>query len=155
MEMTKVEMEAVKNLTEHANQSADALIELNALELLLVGGGAGDNPVVVGRKALRLHESFAPAIGATGEIRVLGSGAIKRSNHGLRLFRHFVDAAVTEVDDFLGVCGGPRGIGSLAGVTGVGCGAGIASAHGACQRTVINRSGEAAVALPLIFSIPS
>ena len=69
--------------------------------------------------------------------------------------RHFVDAAVAEVDDFLGMPGGPGGVGRVAGVTGVGCGAGIASGHGACQRTVVNHSGKAAVALPLIFSIPS
>jgi hypothetical protein len=42
MDTTKIEMEAVKNLAERVDQGTDALIELNALELLLVGGGAGD-----------------------------------------------------------------------------------------------------------------
>jgi hypothetical protein len=42
MDMTKVEMDAVNNLAERVEQGTDALIELNALELLLVGGGSGD-----------------------------------------------------------------------------------------------------------------
>jgi hypothetical protein len=42
MEMTKVEMQAIENLKERAEVSTEALIELNTLELLLVGGGAGD-----------------------------------------------------------------------------------------------------------------
>jgi hypothetical protein len=42
MEMTTVEMQAIENLKERAEEGTQALIELNALELLLVGGGAGD-----------------------------------------------------------------------------------------------------------------
>ena len=40
--MTKVEMEAIKTLSERSEQTTEALRELDALELLLVGGGSGD-----------------------------------------------------------------------------------------------------------------
>jgi hypothetical protein len=42
MEMTKIEMEFVGNPNELSDKTVEALIELNSLELLLVGGGAGD-----------------------------------------------------------------------------------------------------------------
>ena len=37
----------------------------------VVGGGAGQDAVVVGGETLRLHERFAAAIGAGGEVAVL------------------------------------------------------------------------------------
>ena len=39
MEMTKVEISAVRDV---ASKVEDAVIELNELELLMVGGGTGD-----------------------------------------------------------------------------------------------------------------
>ncbi len=68
------------------------------------------NSVIVRGIALRLHQRFAPAIGASRKIRMLRSLPVERVHHLLGDPRHLVNSAMTEVHDFLRMPQRPRRI---------------------------------------------
>ena len=100
----------------------------------VVGGRAGDDAVVVGGEALRLHERLAAAVRAGIEVRALGRAAVERRDGRFRCDGGFVDRAIAEVDDLLGMAERPAGIGAAGAVAGVGGGRGVAARDGARQR---------------------
>ena len=73
-----------------------------------VGGRAGDDAVVVVRKALRLHQALPSAGRAADEIRQARPVAVEGRDDRLGLDGHLVDRAIAEVDHELGMAERPR-----------------------------------------------
>ena len=121
----------------------------------IVGGRAGDDAVVILGIALGFHQRLAAAVGARAEVGTLGSLAVEGVQDGLGFHGRFVNGAIAEVGDLLGVVERPGGIDSWRGaVTGVGAGAGVVVADGVGQLVVADVAGEAAVACALKLAVP-
>src|SRR5579871_373115 len=68
----------------------------------VIGGVAGDNPVVVVRITLRFHEGMMAALRAGVEVRMLRSDTVESLDDRLAGYRGDVLRAMAEVDDLLG-----------------------------------------------------
>src|SRR5580765_171660 len=119
----------------------------------VVRGGAREDADEVFRKALRLHQRFAAAVGASVEVAPLRVAAVKRADDRFRLQRGFMYGAIAEVDQFLRVPNRPiRTAATFVAV--VGSSDGVTAAHWISKRAGVNRACPAAVALLAIFGIP-
>ena len=119
----------------------------------VVARGARDDGVEVLRVALRFHERHAAAAGAAVEIREARRAAIERGGRGLALHRGFVDRAIAEVNQLLGMPDREAGVG--AGVAGVGRGDGVAALQTLAERAVLNRAAPRAVADREELAVPA
>src|SRR5205814_1059682 len=89
----------------------------------VVGRGAGDDAVVVVGEALGFGEGLTAAGGASVPEGQLGSGAVVAGGDGFGGDGHFVDGAVGEVEELIGVADDESRL--VAGVAGVGAGGGV------------------------------
>jgi len=71
----------------------------------VVGGSSGHDAIEIFRKTLRFFESLPAACRAAVPIREAGRTTIIGPDERLGLERGFVNTAITEVDDFLGMAG--------------------------------------------------
>ena len=90
----------------------------------VVGGSSGHNAIEIFRKTLRFFESLPATCRAAVPIREAGRTTIIGPDERLGLERGFVNTAITEVDDFLGMA--ERKAGAAALVPAIGGGGGAA-----------------------------
>src|SRR2546429_197051 len=86
-------------------------------------GSPANHAVVIAGIALQLRHGLAPARGTSVEVREFGRLAIERRDDALRRQRHFVHAAVTEINQLVGMPRYERGL--VAHMPGVRAGGGI------------------------------
>ena len=120
----------------------------------IVGGRAGDDAVVILGVALGFHERLAAAVGAGAEVGALRALAVEGVQDGLGFHGRFVDGAIAEVGDLLGVIERPGGIGAAGMVAGIGGGGGVVVGHGVRQLVVADGARETAVADALELAVP-
>ncbi len=121
----------------------------------VVSGRTGQDAVVVGGKALRLHERFASAVGAGGEVAVRGGRGVVGGDDGLGLRSHLVDAAPAVVGDLLRMVEGPACVVAIGEVAGVGAGGGAVAVERAGHASKVDLAGEASVADALKAVVPA
>ena len=119
-----------------------------------VGGGAGEDAVIIGGEPLGFHERFAAAIGAAIEIGVLRGLAVERLDEALGVDGGEVQGAIAEVIDFFGMMVGPACIFAVGFVAGVGAGGGIAALEVCTHGGEADGAGESAVADAQEFAVP-
>ena len=73
----------------------------------VVGGRTGDDTIEVVGEPLRFHQSFAAAVGTADEVAAGGCAAVEGLHDGAGLQCGFVNRAVTEIDQLLGMTDGP------------------------------------------------
>src|SRR5437773_10020958 len=112
----------------------------------------GQDAAEVFRKALRLHQRFAAAVGAAVKVAPLRVAAVKRSDDRFGLLRGFMDGAIAEVDQFLRMPDGPVRAAAFMAI--VGSGDGVTAAQRLCKSGGVDGAGPAAVALLTILGVP-
>ena len=119
----------------------------------VVRRGAGEDAAEVFRKALRLHQRFAAAVGAPVKVASLRVAAVKRMDDRFGLHRGFMYGAIAEVDQFLRMPDGPvRATATFVAI--VGSSYGVTAAHRLSKSGGVNRACPAAVALLAILRVP-
>jgi hypothetical protein len=120
------------------------------------GGAAGEDAVVIFRKALGFHEGLASAGGGAGEIRITRGLAIKFLRQRFADDRHFVNAEVSIVDDQLPIVSAlvvERETAAAAFMAGVSGGSGEAL-RGRSRQTLRRAADEAAAAGAAETAVP-
>src|ERR1039458_747949 len=110
----------------------------------IVGGRARDDAIVILGVALGFHQRLAAAVGAGAEVRALGVLAVEGVQDGLGFHGRFVNGAMAEVGNLLGVIERPSGIRPACMVTGVCGGGGVVVRDGVAHLVVADGAGEAA-----------
>ena len=119
----------------------------------VVRRSAGQDAVEVFWKALRLHQRFAAAVGAPGEVAPLRVPAVERADDRFGLHRGLMHGAIPEVDQFLRMSDGPvRAAATFMAV--VGAGDGVAAAQGLCKGGGVDGACPAAVAFLPVLGVP-
>ena len=119
----------------------------------VVRRGAGEDAVEVFRKALRLHQRFAAAVGAAVEVASLRVPAVERADDRFGLHRGFMHGAIPEVDQFLRMPDGPvRAATTFMAV--VGAGDGVTAAQGLCKGGSVDGACPATVAFLPVLGVP-
>ena len=121
----------------------------------VIGRRPRQNPIVVLRKALCLHQRLPPSVRATPEIRMLHILPVVSLDRRLRYARHFVDSPVSEVRYLFGMSQRPTRVSCISGVTPVRAAHGITLRNADSQLRVTNLSGESSVAPALQLPVPS
>src|SRR5262249_25636851 len=119
----------------------------------IVCGSAGKDSIKVFWISLRLHESFAAPIGATGEIAQRRIAARQSSDDGFRLNARFVHRPVTKINQLLRMPDGP-GRTKSAFVTVVCCSGGVPTTQRVNHASIWNIAGPTTVSFLNIFPIP-
>ena len=114
---------------------------------------AGDDAVVVVRKALRLGEALASAGRAAVPVRPPRAAAVERVDDRLRLDGHLVLGAIREVDELFGMA--EREPAAAAGVARIGRARRVAALQRVGHRRITDRPRPAAVADRLELAVPS
>src|SRR6185503_5038312 len=114
----------------------------------------GKDTVVVLWITLRLHQSFATAVGAPSEVGALRCGAVERRDDGFGDASHFMNASITEVDDLRRMAQSPSSVDGRAGVSRVRASGNVAMLERGSEFEVIDGASEAAVRETLKLAIP-
>jgi hypothetical protein len=120
----------------------------------VVGGRTGQDAVVVGGKALRLHERFASAVGAGGEVAVRGGRGVVGGDDGLGLLGHLVDTAPSVVGDLFRMVQSPPCVVAIGEVAGIGAGGGAVAVESAGHAFKVDLASEASIADALKAVVP-
>src|SRR6185503_2357392 len=104
-------------------------------------------------KTLRLHQRFAAAVGAPGEVAPLRLPAVERADDRFGLQRGLMDGAIPKVDQFLRMADGPVRAGATF-VAIVGAGDGVAAAHRLSKGRGVDGACPAAVAFLPVLGVP-
>src|SRR5262245_21782371 len=112
----------------------------------------GDDPVVVGGKALDLHHRLMAAGCAAVEVRAFGKAPGVTADDQLAGFGHHMNRPVAPVDDFFGMSLAERQV--VDGVSGV-CRRGrVAAPHTLSKRAITDRAGKSPGAHTLELAVP-
>src|SRR6185503_14233470 len=114
----------------------------------------GKDTVVVLWITLRLHQSFATAVGAPSEVGALRCGAVERRDDGFGDASHFMNASITEVDDLRRMAQSPSSVDGRAGASRVRASGNVAMLERGSEFEVIDGASEAAVRETLKLAIP-
>src|SRR5579884_2700084 len=121
----------------------------------IVRRSAGEDTIVVFRIPLRFHQRLAPAVRAASKIGMLRLLLVERGNRLLGDVGHHVNRAVAEIDDLLRMSERPTRIDCRSRMAGIGSSRCIAVTHSESHTSVVDLSGEAAIALRLEFAVPT
>src|SRR5262249_59886806 len=112
------------------------------------GWRTSKDAVVVGGKALRLHQRLPPAVRAAREIGMLLLVAVERVDDHFSDLGHLMEGAVAKVDYLLRMTQRPASVSSPCRVPRIGCGGGILFLGPLRQAAISKPSGAASVSPP-------
>ena len=113
----------------------------------------GNDAVVILREHLRFLDRLLTACGASHKVRVTRGCVVERGRDGLALFGHFVNGAITEIDELFRMSEGEARAATL--MTGIRAGGRVAALE--CRRQGSCRNGPLPRSVPdaLELAVPS